>query len=128
MISVLMVCRTREAMSEFADAMEKQDDVTLSWAESGAAGLDAATEKAFHLAVVDEALDDMTGIAFAEKLVAVNPMVNCALVSRLPSDDYHEATEGLGLLMQLPEQPGGPQAKKLLDRLRKILGMTKPGD
>jgi len=76
------------------------------------------------LVVVDEKLGDMTGIEFIETLVSVDPMINCAAVSPLPSDEFHENSEGLGILAQLPVQPGANDAEnllKLLDHLKNLL-------
>ena len=50
------------------------------------------------LVIVDEQLDDMSGIEFVGRLVQVNPLVNTAIVGSLSDEDFHEATEGLGVL------------------------------
>lgn len=122
MIKVLMVCTGRDSLADFASAMEKEDGIEVSWAVSGSSALEAVSGSGFDLAVVDDMLDDMTGIDFAEKLVKQNPLINCAAVSSLSSDEFHEDTEGLGLLMQLPPRPGRDEAEKLLEQLRQILG------
>ena len=70
--------------------------------------------------IVDEQLDDMSGFAFVNQAVKVNPLVNTALVSALAADEFHEATEGLGILMQLPIQPRRKDAEALLAVLEKI--------
>ncbi len=56
----------------------------------------------------------MTGLKLAAKLLTVNPMINCTAVSSLSSAEFHEASEGLGLLSQLPANPGREQAEELL--------------
>ncbi|MCK5229369.1 MAG: hypothetical protein KAR13_03835, partial [Desulfobulbaceae bacterium] len=76
------------------------------------------------LVIIDEKFSDMTGLEFAEKLVTVNPMMNCAMVSSLSPEDFHEATEGLGILMQLPLASGKEDAEKLLKHLNSILNLT----
>ena len=70
--------------------------------------------------IADEQLKDMTGLDFANKMVAVNPMINCALVSSLNEDDFHEASEGIGVLAKLPPRPGSEDAQNLSEQLRKI--------
>ena len=52
-------------------------------------------------------------------------MINCAVVSTLSSADFHEASEGLGILMQLPAEPGKKEADQLLEHLKKIQSYTK---
>jgi len=47
-------------------------------------------------------------------------MINCACVSPLPPEDFHETSEGLGVLMQLPVNPGKFEAEDLLKRLKNL--------
>jgi DNA-binding NarL/FixJ family response regulator len=81
-------------------------------------------EKPFDLVIADERLPDMTGLVFAEKLVKKAPLVNCALVSPLSKEAFHEAGEGLGLLGQLPPRPGETDARNLMERLHMIQRMV----
>ncbi len=124
MIKLLLVTPDKGPFNEFALALAHNDDVELSWAESGQRALDMLSNTPLDLVVVDEKLGDMTGMEFIETLVSVNPMINCAAVSPLPSDEFHEDSEGLGILAQLPVQPGANDAEnllKLLNHLKKLL-------
>jgi len=104
--------------------MEKNHDVELTWAESGQNALDMLSETSVDLVVADKELGDMTGLEFAEKLLRVNPMINCAVLSPLPSDEFHEASEGLGVFAQLPVQPAKADAEKLLKGLKTLKDLT----
>ena len=75
------------------------------------------------VAVVSDLLQDCTGLQFIKTLVAKNPFVNCALTSPLSKDEFHEATEGYGLFMQLPVNPSGQDADEMIERLNKIYGL-----
>ncbi len=66
----------------------------------------------------------MTGLEFIKTVITQKPMVNCAAVSSLLPDDFHEASEGFGILMQLPPRPGGEHAEELLGHLKKILNQS----
>jgi len=68
----------------------------------------------------------MTGIEFMKKLLPINPMINCAAVSPLPPEEFHEASEGLGVLVQLPVAPGKLDAENLLKRLDDLKNLLKP--
>ena len=86
----------------------------------------AKTQKEnFDLVVTDETTGDVTGIACIDKLISANPMLNCAAVSSLSHKEFHEATEGLGILMQLPVSPGKDEVKRLLEHLQNIMILTK---
>jgi hypothetical protein len=49
-------------------------------------------------------------------------MINCASVSGLEPEKFHELSEGLGLMDQLPTRPGKEDAERLLRNLRLIKG------
>jgi hypothetical protein len=51
----------------------------------------------------------------------VNAMVNTAVVSPLADEEFHEVSEGLGILSRLPKEPGESDAAELLCKLKKIL-------
>ncbi|BBO87907.1 response regulator transcription factor [Desulfosarcina ovata] len=123
MINVLLVTPNRQNFAELSSAIEKQNGSVI-WAQTGDNALEMLKEKSADLVVADENLGDMTGLEFAERLVALNPMINCALVSSLSKEDYHEASEGLGVLMQLPPQPRQVDATRLMTHLNQILGFT----
>ncbi len=91
-------------------------------------GRAASVEKALHLAsenavdlvIADEQLGDKTGLDLAAGLLSVNPMISCAAVSRLTPEKFHETSEGLGIMAQLPIHPCKEHAESLLHRLRQI--------
>jgi len=126
MIKLLLVTPDKGPFNEFASALAHNDDVELSWAESGQRALDMLPNTSLDLVVADEKLGDMTGMEFIETLVAANPMINCATVSPLPPDEFHERSEGLGILAQLPVQPGANDAEKLLKLLNHLKNLLQP--
>lgn len=124
MIRLLLATLYRKSLFELASVMEKYDDVELTWTESGKKALDMLSETSVDLVVADKELGDMTGLEFANKLLRVNPMINCAVLSPLPSDEFHEASEGLGVFAQLPLRPVKEDAEKLLKRLKNLKDLT----
>ena len=120
MFKLLMVSPNKASLSDLASALVQYGDVELSWAESGERALDIASETAIDLVITDEGLGDMTGLAFADRLLSVNPSINCASVSRLSPENFHEVSEGLGLMAQLPVRPGKEDAEKLIECLRNL--------
>ena len=124
MIKILLVTPEREPFSEFVSVLNKKDDVELFWAATGQEALEAISDNPVDLVIVNENIGDMTGIEFMKKLLPINPMINCAAVSPLPPEDFHEASEGLGVLVQLPVDPGKLEAEDLLKRLKKLKDLT----
>jgi DNA-binding response OmpR family regulator len=124
MIKIMLAFRDQTSLIDFKAGLAKSD-VQLVRAESGGIGLSMIAEGNFDLVVADENLGDMAGLEFIRAIVAKQPMVNCAVVSSLTPEDFHEASEGLGILMQLPTSPGQEQAEMLLGQLKTILNTLK---
>jgi CheY-like chemotaxis protein len=124
MIPVLLAGRDKAFFADFTGVLEAHH-MRIQEAESGNKALSMISEQNFGLVIADEKLSDMSGLEFVRKLVAVNPMINCAVISSLSPEDFHEAGEGLGILMQLPPDPDKIHAGKLLEHLNMILNMTK---
>jgi CheY-like chemotaxis protein len=117
MFKLLLVSPDKTSLSGLASALAEYGDVDLSWAEYGKEALDIASNNTFDLVITDEWIGDMTGLEFADRLLSVNPRINCASVSQLSADEFHDATEGLGVMAQLPNQPGREDAEKLIQSL-----------
>jgi len=119
MIHILIAGRDRSSLSAFKTAMD-ESDVQTTYLESGHEALSMVSEKVFDILVTDENLSDMTGLELIESVIVSQPMLNCAAVSSLSPGDFHEASEGLGILMQLPVEAGKKEADQLLEHLKKI--------
>jgi DNA-binding NtrC family response regulator len=111
-------------MSTLKTALDASDAQTTCL-ESGREALSAVSEKVFDLLVADENLGDMSGLELIESVITRQPMLNCAVVSSLTPTDFHEASEGLGVLMQLPVEAGKKEAHQLLEHLKKIQSFSK---
>lgn len=123
MIQALLVSSERAPLSNI-EAVFLEDDMQIAHARSGAEAVSKLSERFYDIVVADDALADMTGLELAGKMVVKNPMSNFAVVSALTHEDFHEASEGLGILMQLSPQPGREEAGTLLAHLKKILALT----
>ncbi len=124
MILSLLVSSNRTSFSQLTSVLT-ENDMEVVWAESGNSAISIVSERSFDIVIVDETLSDMTGLMIAKAIIAKNPMLNLAVVSGLSSQDFHEASEGLGILMQLPPSPTKSDAEKLLAHVNVILSMTQ---
>lgn len=84
--------------------------------------VDLAFGHAPDLLVIDAAIGGSDALAVARQVIAVNAMINMAVVSDLGEDDFHEASEGLGIMARVPDPPGAEDAARLLDLLRQMPG------
>jgi DNA-binding NarL/FixJ family response regulator len=123
MLHIVLVTARAQAMQAFAAALASNPEVNLHQVISGAEALEAARSTAPQLVIIDADLPDTAPLDLVQKLLMVNAMVNTAVVSPLSDEEFHEATEGLGILGRLPNDPGGREAGELLHKLRKVLGI-----
>ncbi len=123
MITILLISESNDSLSGLASGLRQYNEIEIVRAESCQKAFDMISGKTFDLAVVDENIAGMTGLEFAQKMVTVDPITNCAVVSPLSSKDFHEASEGLGVLMQLPIRPDEKQAEALLKRLKEVVNL-----
>jgi two-component SAPR family response regulator len=122
MFKLLLVSNNNESFSEFSLAL-KENDTEIFYAESGETALKLVKDNAIDLVITDEEIGHMSGLAFVKKLISISPMTNCVAISSLPEKDFHEASEGLGLMDHLPVNPGKSDAEVLLQNLRRIKGL-----
>ena len=113
MIGILLAGDDKDALSGLKSGFEQCEKVRLYQAGSCEAAFQLILDHTVDLVIVDEAIGDITGVGFAEKLVSVSPMTHCAVVSSLSENEFHEASEGLGVLMQLPPRPEEKEAWSL---------------
>ncbi len=124
MLRILLASPDKDSLADLKTGFE-EDGVEITWAETCGDIFFRLKEETFDLIVIDEKLPEMNGLECIEKIIFSNPMLNCAAISSLSPDEYHEASEGLGILMQLPENPVKEDAAKLIDHLNTILNLTK---
>lgn len=122
MLRALLVSRDSADLSELA-AVFSAHGADITRAETGLQAISKAADR-FDIVVAGEQLPDMTAMELAEKIIVTNPMGNVAIASSLLPADFHCATEGLGILMQLSPVPDKIEAGNLLERLTRILNMT----
>ena len=122
-MTIVFIAKDFSRFSVLVDRLKQEQDVELVPVATGAAGLAKLKGKRLDMVIVDEQLDDMSGIDFGKQFLNVNPLANTAIVGSLPKGEFHEVTEGLGVLMQLPSHPGKADAEQLLAILAKISGL-----
>lgn len=124
MRQAIIAARDREKFVTLEQVLEK-NEFTVEWAVSGSAVLEICRDKKnIHLLIVDDTLEDMEAKKVVEKAIMTNPMINCVPVSTLSHKDFHEFFEGLGVLAQLPPEPGIRDAENMIAIVKKVLDLT----
>ena len=104
MLHIVLATARPQAMQAFAAALAADPEVNLQRVISGAEALEAARTTAPHLVIIDADLPDTAPLDLVGKLLMVNAMVNTAVVSPLSDEEFHEASEGLGILWPAAER------------------------
>jgi hypothetical protein len=128
-MNILLVGNDPLVYAPLLKRMEEEVRIHPLHAGSGAEGLRLACGTGgagTGLAIIEEELVDMSGFELVRQLMHVNPLINTAVIGSMPAGVFHEAAEGLGVLMQLPPHPGEKDAEALLARFAKISGLMDP--
>ena len=72
-------------------------------------------------AIQGEPLGSLTRGQAVIDIMMINASVHTAVVSDMDPDEFHEATEGLGILMPLPTSPKADDAERLLKALAGVM-------
>lgn len=115
---ILFVADDTEALGELARGFASESAIEIDWVHDERSALDRVARRAPDLVVVDETVGGTSGLALIRQMLGVNAFVQTAAVSRLSTEAFHEASEGLGIMQQLPGVPGREEARRLLDSLR----------
>jgi len=120
MLTTLLVSKEDSSFKGFVSGLRQRGDNEVLSTSSCNKALQIIKERPVDMVIVDEELSDMSGLQFVRKLVTVNPLINCAVVSSLSAEDFHEESEGLGVFMQLPLKPREKDAEVLMRKFSKI--------
>lgn len=124
MLRVLLVTTRQKSILSFIEGLSSDSAVYLDQVASRAEALGAVRFDSPHLVIIDSyGMPDKDSLSLVRELLMVNAMINCAVVSSLSDKEFHDASEGLGVLASLPITPDEKNAAELLSKLRDILGL-----
>lgn len=119
-MKLVIISPRKEELQEFGDALESKESITLQWTPAFEPGLELVKAENPEAVVLDAVLSDKDGKDLLLQLLQVNVMLNTAVISPLKEADFHERTEGLGVLARLPFNPDGADAGRLLKKLAAV--------
>lgn len=127
-IKLILISQEAKFFRDLKDALEDDKSLLVSSTDETEQVLSAVENNEVDAVIIDDELKGTSGLEFVKILVRRNPIVNCALVSSLHPAEFHEATEGLGVFLQLPGRPGPQEADHVSARisahLQKIYGLV----
>jgi len=120
MVRIMLVSKSSASFEGLKNGLEKRDEIELVHVDSRKEVLRSIENNTIDVVVTDAELADGDGLSLVSELMKKQPLINCAMVSSLSPEDFHEYTEGLGIFMQLPPDPGEGEAERMLEILKSI--------
>lgn len=125
MMRFLIVSEEPARLSGLKTGLMKHPQVKIDVVDSVDGAMEEISGVAPSIVVVDEHIAGVSGKELIETMIKKNPMINTALVSGLTPTDFHEFTEGLGILMQVPGDAGEDVADEMVQKLEKLYSLYK---
>lgn len=125
MSNILLVSKESAALADLAEALIKKKESDVAHVASGGEAFSLLRANRADVVIAAEVLSDGPALSFVKELMRKHPLTNCAMVSSLSPVDFHELTEGLGLFMQLPRDPGAREAEKIIQFLDSISALME---
>lgn len=119
-IRIMLASREKDRLAHLAAGLRTLAESEIHQAGSKGAVLALLEEGQVDLVVIDEELADMNGLQLARLIARQYPFVDCVLIDDTEQSAFHEKTEGLGVLMQLPSPPEMADAKSIIAHLAAI--------
>jgi len=127
MYRIVLVSSKPAFFSALAQALQTDTGMSVEWVASGEEALTSIKRAAPDLMILDEKSEETPDFALARNIILHDALINVVMVSRLPEKEFHESAEGLGILLQLPPQPGPREVETLLARLTLHAGSIENG-
>ncbi len=120
MACIMLVSKDSASLQGLESGLMKRDKVDLIYVTSKKEALESVEKNSIDVVVTDAELVDEEPLSLVTELMQNRPLINCAMVNSLSPEDFHEYTEGLGVFMQLPLNPGEKEAEEMLKILDSI--------
>ncbi len=111
-------------LSDFTATISAQPDITLYQVDSGEDALRMFREQNPHLVIIDQEIRDKNPLDLVMKLLAVNAMINTTMITSMDAEEWHNKSEGLGMMPPIPDPPTEKDALALLEAFRKMPGLA----
>lgn len=117
MRAVILTAR-KDALSLFAQGL----GMDILWSNLSAEILAKAKDAAWDVVVVDGLMPGFDYKKFLIDLLQINAMLNTVVITDMNATEFHEESEGLGVLCALSPRPGQTDGVQVSQQLKTILG------
>jgi DNA-binding NtrC family response regulator len=118
--NIFLITSRSAQLKEFVQALDQYEKITVITMESIKKAVLAVEKQPPILIVVDDQVQNTTGLEIVRRLIEVNAFIQTAVMSGSNDHEFHNRSEGLGILSKLPLIPGKSDAQKLIKRLDQV--------
>jgi DNA-binding response OmpR family regulator len=102
---LLIATENRAFYEPILENLVKDRRIEVEWTADAATTLTRVKAGRPDLLIVDARIGGRDGFDLCREVLKIDAFVNMAAVSDLDDDEFHEASEGLGLVGRLPSRP-----------------------
>jgi DNA-binding NtrC family response regulator len=115
---ILLITSRPDQLKSFIHALDRDREIVT--VESIQETVKAIEKSTPALVIVDDQVLGVAGLDIVRHLISVNAFIQTAVLSALDQQEFHEQSEGLGILSKLPLVPKEEEAQKLIKQLRQV--------
>ena len=112
-LNLMLVSAEPEELKPLAEALGALVPGKQAWAQNSKQAMDLTAPGEFQLVVVGEKLDS-DPLRLINELLQKDAFINTVAVSGDSEADFHEKSEGLGVLLKLPVRPDPKRPRRSL--------------
>jgi ActR/RegA family two-component response regulator len=121
--AILLVSPDPSQKHSFAVELGKESRLPLVTAPSAEEALAMLREQHIILAVVDDQIGAHSGLDLIRRLIRIDAFMHTAVFTDAGEEEFHQRSEGLGILAKLPLAPGPEDARRLWKMMKQIAGI-----
>ncbi len=119
-MSIIVATLRPKKISEFLIGLAEASQMEVEVETTGAGALERVKAEKPELVIIDEGLPDFEPLQLVVEIMMVSAMTNTAVVTSMSEDEFHEASEGYGVLKGLPVNPTNEDGQELARLLEEI--------
>lgn len=120
-MKILLTTSRVDELEKFISGLGLDKHEPLLVAGSAQELLDLVSNHKLSLIIIDENLSGSDTFDLIRSILGIDAMINTAILTDMDQKDFHEAGEGLGILMSLPLNPGEEDGRELISKLKQVL-------
>ena len=120
--AILLVSADPSQKQSFVAELGKQSGLALVTANSLEEAIATLQAHKITLALVDDPIGAHSGLDLIRRLIQIDAFMYTAVFSNAGEEDFHERSEGLGVLAKLPYAPSPEDARRIWDVMKTMAG------